>query len=369
MSDSLANPELGARLVNRIRAEGPITFAEFMEAALYDPDDGFYARPPVGRHRHFVTSPHVSPAFADLLARQLAECWEHLGRPDPFMVAEAGAGDGTLARGLLRALEAAPPLAEATRYVAIERSPGARKALGDAGIESFVRLPAAISGVILANELLDNLPFHRLRERNGGTVEVFVGASKDDRLKEVEAEPAPGALAALTEPLAPGEERAVSPATLAWTREAGAALERGYLFLWDYAREPGTRAAPHAYRDHAVDDDLLAEPGSRDLTAAVDLGAIAAEAGRAGLTTWPPVTQREALLALGFRLWTSGARHRQAEAEQRGDHREATRLYAARSEATLLIDEGKLGGLMLLAAATEGLPPPAAVLGDRDRGC
>jgi hypothetical protein len=81
------------------------------------------------------------------------------------------------------------------------------------------------------------------------------------------------------------------------------------------------------------------------------------------------VAQREALLGLGYRLWASGVRARQAEAESRGDWRDANRLYAARSRASILVDPGKLGGLQLLAFGTEGLPPPAAVLGDRQAGC
>ncbi|MGH2675628.1 MAG: hypothetical protein ACRDH1_09485, partial [Actinomycetota bacterium] len=68
-------------------------------------------------------------------------------------------------------------------------------------------------------------------------------------------------------------------------------------------------------------------------------------------------------------LWSSGVRRRQAEAEARGDWREANRLYGARSRASILVDPAKLGGLRLLAFGTEGLPPPAAVLGDRDAGC
>jgi SAM-dependent MidA family methyltransferase len=112
--------------------------------------------------------------------------------------------------------------------------------------------------------------------------------------------------------------------------------------------------------------EVLEDPGSRDVTAAVDLEAIAAEALTARLQAWGPVTQREALLALGYRLWSAGVRNRQAEA---GDSREANRLYEARSRASILIDEDKLGGLYLLAFGTDGLPPPAAVLGDQQTGC
>ena len=356
------------RLRRRIREKGPVTFAEFMEAALYDPADGFYARAPIGRDGHFVTSPHVSPAFGDLVARQLAESWDSLEKPSPFTVAELGAGDGTLARRILEAVSPLPDLAAALRYVAVERTPGQYGALRDSGLEAVGSLDelGPLTGCVIANELLDNVPFHRLRERDGRVVEVLVGED-DGRLVEVEADPSEGALSALGRPLSPGEERPVSPQSMAIVREITGALERGYAFLFDYGFVAGEAPGPvHSYRDHRVLADVLEDPGGRDVTAAVDLEALASEAASTGLQVWGPVTQREALLALGYRLWSAGVRKRQAET---ADAREANKLYEARSRASILIDEDKLGSLYLLALGTEGLPPPVSVLGDRGAGC
>ena len=92
-----AEADLRARVVSAIEDHGPISFAEYMEIALYA-RGGFYDAPPVGTAGHFVTSPHIHPLFGELLARGLRGLWERLGRPDPFRVVEAGAGDGTLAR-------------------------------------------------------------------------------------------------------------------------------------------------------------------------------------------------------------------------------------------------------------------------------
>jgi NADH dehydrogenase [ubiquinone] 1 alpha subcomplex assembly factor 7 len=355
------------KLVDRIRSDGPITFAEFMDAALYDPDDGFYARPVVGPDRHFVTSPHVSPAFADLLARQLAETWEALGRPRPFTVVEVGAGDGTLARGILRAAAATPELEGAIHYAGVERTETNRAALAEAGLDVAPSLGDVAPDCVLANEVLDNLPFHRLRGREGGVVEVRV-AVEGGALVEVEGAPDPAARAALSSPLADGEERRVAPAIDAFLREIASALRRGYAFLLDYAT--GGHSAPvHGYRDHGALEDVLDDPGSRDVTAAVDLEAAAALARAAGLQTWGPVPQREALLALGLRMWVQGVRRRQEEAEAAGRWRDATRLFAERSRASILVDPGKLGGHRLLILGTPGLPAPAAALGDRETGC
>jgi SAM-dependent MidA family methyltransferase len=364
---------LGRRLAQRIRDHGPITFAEFMEAALYDPEEGFYARPAVGQGEggHFVTNPHVSRAFGDLLGRQVAECWDVLDRPRPFTVVEVGAGDGTLARQVLEATRAVPDLAEAVRYVAVERTPGQIAALREARLATAGSVADAgpIIGCVLGNEVLDNLPFHRLRERDGRLVEVLVAAD-GDRLAEVEGEPSGEALSMLDRPLQPGEERPVSPAAGALIRDVASVLHRGYSFFFDYGTSPEASPGPvHAYRDHQALAEVLDEPGSRDVTAGVDLEAVAHAARVAGLQVWGPALQREALLALGYRLWASGVRTRQAEAEASGDWRTANRLFEARSRASILVDPGKLGGLWLLAFGTEGLPPPAAVLGDRETGC
>jgi SAM-dependent MidA family methyltransferase len=286
-------------------------------------------------------------------------------------VVELGAAGGTLASQILTAVGAAPGLAKALRYVAVERTLGAIDRLRAGGVDVVSSLSEVgeIIGCIVGNELLDNLPFHRLRQREDRLVEVFVDA-KNGRLVEVEAEPTDEALEALGEPVRAGEERPVSPVALEMVREIAATIDRGYAFLFDFGFVAGESAGPvHAYRNHQVLADVLEDPGSRDVTAAVDLAALAEEAYRAGLQVWGPVSQRDALLGLGFRTWLQGVRRRQREAEAAGDWRTANRLFAERSKASILVDEGKLGGLRLLALGTKGLSAPAAALGDRDAGC
>ena len=152
-----------------IRDHGPITFAEYMELALFG-RGGFFEQPPIGPDGHFVTSPHVHPVFAELLAGAIVDLHGRLGEPRPFLVTEVGAGDGTLARPLvehLRDLDA--------EYTTVETSPGARRAL-----ETIERVRVAerldtAPQLIMANELMDNLPFRRLRGTASGTKEVLVG--------------------------------------------------------------------------------------------------------------------------------------------------------------------------------------------------
>ncbi|HEX9505552.1 MAG TPA: SAM-dependent methyltransferase, partial [Acidimicrobiia bacterium] len=179
---------LNDRLVQRIHREGPIAFDEFVDVALYG-EDGFFSRARgAGRAgRDFVTSPEIGPLYGALVARALDGWWNELECPDPFFVVEAGAGRGRLATDVLTAVPACAP---ALRYVLGERSARLRDAQRDLlalepfedalgpvipGDEDLAAIPVtglgpittalgelpaiALTGVVLANELLDNLPF------------------------------------------------------------------------------------------------------------------------------------------------------------------------------------------------------------------
>src|SRR5918999_2776251 len=111
--------EVERRIHDAIIDRGPITFAEFMDLALYSPG-AFYDTPPVGVDAHFVTSPHIHEAFALLVSSAVRGMWAQAGRRAPFRIVEVGAGDGTLARQLLVQLRDIP-----VDYTAVERSEGA----------------------------------------------------------------------------------------------------------------------------------------------------------------------------------------------------------------------------------------------------
>lgn len=338
-----------------VEDHGPISFAEFMELALYGPG-GFYEEPPVGERGHFVTSPHVHAVFGSLLASGLSAMWERLGRPDPFDVVDIGAGDGTLAAQLLEGFHELP-----VRYTAVERSAGSRERLARLPVGVVAALEEVeqdLTGCVVANELLDNLPFHRVRRTARGLVEVRV-AVEGERLAEVEAG-CPPELEQATPDLRPGQEAAVSLEALELVRRIAGLLSRGYVLLIDYGDASGRPAGPvHGYRGHQVVAEVLAEPGSTDITAGVDFRAVSAEAARLGLTVLGPVDQRTALTALGYLRWSEQERARQADLLRGGEGSEAARTWAARSRASLLVDPAGLGRLQWLALATPGLPWPA----------
>ncbi|HEY6066865.1 MAG TPA: SAM-dependent methyltransferase, partial [Thermoanaerobaculia bacterium] len=153
---------LAERLRDRIRRDGPISFADFMEAALYDPGDGYYSRgAPIGEPGDFVTSPSVSPAFAATLARLFARDAASLAGDLTF--AEVGAGDGRFLSDFGRALERdRPEVAAHTRLVAVERAPVARERLAARGLTVIPEIAGTpLRGWIFANELYDALPVVR----------------------------------------------------------------------------------------------------------------------------------------------------------------------------------------------------------------
>jgi SAM-dependent MidA family methyltransferase len=363
---------LDARIRARIREHGPIGFDAFMEAALYDPDGGYYAGAPiVGERGDFVTSPHVSPAFGVLLARCVEDLWHRLERPDPFLLVEVGAGDGTLAARLIASLPA--ELAAATTFVAVERGRGSRAALERVagawtartrvtasvdGVTDVAEVPAA--GVVLANELLDNVPFRRIRGGAAGPEELMVGLD-GDRLVLVEL-PASADLLALTgEPVA-GREVTVSPAALDLVERTIGLLGDGYVLLIDYAAEAAGSVQVHGYRRHRVEADVFDAPGTRDITVGVDMAAVAERAARCGATVWGPLSQRRALLNLGFAAWDTVLQHRQTDALGAGRGREAAAIFSARNQARMLIDGAGLGGFDVLCVGVGRATRPELLL-------
>ena len=171
----------------------PVPFSEFMADALYGPTGFYTTGGRAGRRGDFITSPEVGPLFGAVVARFLDDEWHRIGRPDPFVVVDAGAGPGTLARSVLAA---APACSTAMRYVAVDVSESQRAQHPD-GAESMASLPEGpFDGVIIANELLDNLPF-RLAVFDDGWREAFVVELPDGRLVEqLSARLRPGAVGA-----------------------------------------------------------------------------------------------------------------------------------------------------------------------------
>jgi SAM-dependent MidA family methyltransferase len=185
------NQALIGRLQQRIRAAGAITFAEFMETALYHDVLGYYRQPErkPGRGGDFITSPELHPFFGLTIARQIADCWDRLGKPDRLVVREHGASSGVLAYDIIVGLsEKAPDVLDALDYRLVDvnthRNSEALAAMADVNLSRYIRTEhpddaSPESGIVLANEVADALPVHRLVVRDGELRERWVALDED----------------------------------------------------------------------------------------------------------------------------------------------------------------------------------------------
>lgn len=357
--------DLRSNLHDRIAREGPITFARFMEAALYDPERGFYSTHRVGRAGEFLTGPHLSGVFGRLVARQVEEFRRTLGDPDPFRVVELGAGDGTLARQILEALDDGSRAA--VRYLGVERGPRVREILASVrGVEALAEIddvPPSPAGCVVANELLDNLAFHRVVGTAAGPRELYVDVDAE-RFVLVEGEPSSAEIAAGGRDLPPGREGIVPVQAWRLLERAAGLFQRGFLWLCDYGSAGsgwGDAPSVHGYRAHRIEDDVLADPGSRDITGGVDFASVAGHAAGIGLDVWGPVSQRSALLALGFRKIDAEARDLQAQLLNAGRGADAMRVCSQRHAAGLLVARPGMGDFLVLCLGKAVAEPPPSI--------
>ncbi len=315
---------LARRVRAEIRRDGPLSFARFMERALYDPEHGYYESGPrpVGRSGDFYTSVSVGPLFGRLMAAQLARWLEPCGSSEPLLI-EAGAHDGQLARDIL---EAWPPRAAPPRYCILEPSPRRRRRQQELlalcphpvqWIADWSELPAAgIRGAIFSNELLDAMPVHRFGwdARRHEWFEWGVAIGQDSfvwaRLPMPAAGIGPAGAHDWTQPAVPplpeellavlpdGFTVDLSPAAAAWWRAAASRLAHGWLATLDYGLDwedmlDPSRAAGtlRAYRQHRASADVFAHLGAQDLTAHVNWTALRETGESAGLRTAVQTTQ------------------------------------------------------------------------------
>jgi SAM-dependent MidA family methyltransferase len=319
-----------ARLLGRIRgsadADGFVPFDRFVEIALYAPGDGYYTRADLtrGRSGDYYTAAHVHPLFGTTVARRLLEEFEALGRPEAFRIVEVGAGDGTLARDIATAWPdlTKAPMPEYVRLDPAGDAPGGIAAGPVGALQPIV-------GVVLANELLDALPFRRIVRRADGWRELGVRWT-DGRLVPAEGPPARPIPGAPPSDAAEGTIREIGAAAAAWVRELADALGEGSAILIDYGGTAGEIAARgavgtlQAIRDHRADVDPLDAPGTSDLSAWVDFSRVRDAARRAGLRETAYRSQSEALGAWGF----EAARDAALAAAQGGEARVRVHLAA-----------------------------------------
>ena len=311
-SKSSQSVSLEKRIIERIRSNGPITFAQYMEAALYDPEYGYYTS---GKHRigfdgDYFTSPSLSPAFGRTIAKLLPLADDSLKNPHPFHVLELGAGKGTTAERILEELKRGQPdLFNRAKYVCVERNRDTTPQWPIEWVDDVTGMKS-LSGVVFSNEFFDALPVHRVVMRPGGLKEIMV-TERDGKLGEIEAD--------LTDPslpgyfheegvvIADGQQAEVCLAARDWINKIGATLEHGLVVTIDYGYPAKELYAPYrrhgtllAYHKHKIVEDAYQNIGEQDLTTHVDFTALARWGKDVGLEILAFTDQLRFFLNLGI---------------------------------------------------------------------
>ncbi|RAQ48394.1 hypothetical protein B9S53_02460, partial [Arthrospira sp. O9.13F] len=281
-----------------------ITFAEYMEMALYDPKQGYYNHnsPQIGAQGDCFTSPHLGSDFGELLAEQLVEMWEILGKPEPFTLVEMGAGQGILAADIIGYLQGQyPQVVGVLDYAIAEKS----TRLKTEQQRRFQQLGApftqirwcdldeianhSITGCFFSNELIDAFPVHLVTRQNNQLQEIYLtttGSKSDYQLAEVVGELSTPQLAdyfrlvgidLLSEAYPEGYRTEVNLAALGWVETVARKLRRGFVLTIDYGysadrlysptRREGTLQCYYQHRHHNNPDIYI---GEQDITAHVD---------------------------------------------------------------------------------------------------
>ena len=283
-------------------------FSEVMELALYHPQLGFYSSGgQAGRRSDFITSPEVGPLFGHVVANAIDAEWDRLGRPELLTVVDVGAGPGTLARAVLAAQ---PQCGDALRYIAVEQSVEQRaqhpESILSLDVLSAEVIGDGIAGVVIANELLDNLAFTPMRRVD----EVPAAAMVIDH---------EGVLG--TTFVANTTAYVPNSSCDAWVDQAEAVgfvlwildrvLQRGRLIAIDYARQRSDDVEIRTYAEHGRAGDPLEQLGTKDITVDVDLEQLQARTREAdsisSQATWLDKYGIHALVDEGRQIWNESA--------------------------------------------------------------
>ena len=314
-ADARAHSDRLARHIHEeiARSDGRISFARYMELALYAPGFGYYTAGSrkLGAGGDFVTAPELSPLFGQTLARQVAQ----ILALELDTVLELGAGSGALAATLLEELEALGALPR--QYLILELSPDLRERERDLlaqrvphlidRVAWINRLPQPMEGIVIANEVLDAMPTHIVRSGGSGIEEAGVRAANGGF--EMAYRPATGELLARAGALnlAPGTTTEIQLVAQAFMRSLAASLAKGVALFIDYGFAQGEYYHPQRrngtlmchYRHHAHDDAFFL-PGLQDITTHVDFSAVARAATAGGLDLAGYTTQAHFLINCGI---------------------------------------------------------------------
>ena len=359
--------ELQQRIIERIQREGPLSFAAYMQMALYEPGCGYYVS---GAHKmgweekDYATSTDLSALFATCMGHQLQRMWEQLKRPHPFIALEQGAGRGHLAQGIRAWAEKESPdfyTALDYRLEDIRAGQDARDTAANNTSQNNIA-----PSVILSNELIDAFPVHLVEKHGERLYEIFVDMQQGrlvETLKEPENAVFEDYLDRYRVPwqsYSDGWRAEINLDALRWIERAAKMLRRGFVLTIDYGnkakalytreRREGTLLC---YYKHTFNDRPLARPGQQDITAHVNFSAFIEEGRRYGLRLNTFTTQQHWLQNMGIYEELERLRLRDYAAsvtDRASDEGQVAllRWYALRQGVAALVDPAGMGNFKVL---------------------
>lgn len=308
--------EPAAGIVRRIKDGGPITFAEYMDMALYGPG-GYYTSAghgPWGSGGDYITSLDVSPVFAAMLSRQVFDMWVLTGSPAAFHLVEAGAGRGILGKSIVEvARESYPDFYAALKVTLVEKNKNLHEADSDAVCwrEDITAVEPGRVGCVLSNELIDSFPVHRVVMSGGALKEIFVALDASGALADSPGPPSTPELARYLErgsiALAEGQKAEINLEAQRWLSSAASLFERGFIITIDYglpARELYSQERMEGtllcHFRHTLNDKPYTNIGKQDMTTHVDFSAMVSVGRTLGFELTGFATQKNFLLGLGI---------------------------------------------------------------------
>lgn len=306
--------DLAEAIAQQIRQDGPISFSDFMERCLYDPEHGYYTAKcdAIGASGDFYTSATLSPVFGALLAKQLEEMWVQMGYR-PFTIVEYGAGTGQLCQDIMSCLETNAKMYADLRYCIIEKSPAmcriAKDLLSDK-VQWYDSISdiSDLNGCILSNELVDNFAVHRVVMAQE-LMEIYVDYQDgfSEALFPARSE-LKNYLSELKIQLPKGYHTEINLEALDWITQVASCLKSGYVMTIDYGDrnaelyKPGrSKGTLLCYYKHAVNDSFYEHIGHQDITSFVNFSALSHWGKENGLSAVGFSDQRCFLISLGFR--------------------------------------------------------------------
>lgn len=357
----MTEPTLQQLIIERIQRDGPISFADYMRMALYEPKYGYYVTGParMGWSGDYFTSSDVSSLFSHCLGRQLVQLWEQLKRPSPFVVLEQGAGRGDIARHIRSWFaQEHPDISLDYRTEDIH--------VGQDALTSALNT-SSNPHVLFSNELVDAFPVHIVQKYEGRLYEVYIDVHHG-RLHEVLDEPSNAAvvdyLDSYSIPWQNFEDRWRAEINLdaaQWIQQcASLPGKKGFLLTIDYGDEAQslyTESRPRGtlatYYQHQFSERPLVRPGEQDITAHVNFTALIREGEKHGLHLNTFTTQREWLERMGIHEELATIRTRDfavIDTDRASDKGQVAMLqwYNLRQRVSTLTDPGGMGNFKVL---------------------